>query len=103
MVQLDGAVSPPPTSMILSPVINRNNRLKRLLDRCAEIIFNNEKRISKMRRCSIRQCRRGRAVTGPFNRPLNPCQTSEGKQDASGRTCWQASGLLRRRLRGWPD
>src|SRR3982074_2488168 len=53
-------------------VINRNNRLKRLIDLGApEIIVKNEKRI--LQEAVDELCdsvRRGRAVTGPGNRPL---------------------------------
>src|SRR5699024_7562451 len=53
-------------------VINRNNRLKRLLDLGApEIIVNNEKRMLQETVGSLfDNGRRGRPVTGPGNRPL---------------------------------
>ena len=53
-------------------VINRNNRLKRLLDLGApEIIVNNEKRmLQESVDALFDNGRRGRPVTGPGNRPL---------------------------------
>ena len=53
-------------------VINRNNRLKRLIDLGApEIIVNNEKRmLQEAVDALFDNGRRGRAVTGPGNRPL---------------------------------
>ena len=53
-------------------VINRNNRLKRLLDlQAPEIIVNNEKRmLQEAVDALFDNGRRGRPVTGPGNRPL---------------------------------
>ena len=64
-------------------VINRNNRLKRLLDLGApEIIINNEKRMLQEAVDSLfDNGRRGRPVTGPGNRPLKSISDMlKGKQ-----------------------
>jgi DNA-directed RNA polymerase subunit beta' len=64
-------------------VINRNNRLKRLLDLGApEIIVNNEKRMLQEAVDSLfDNGRRGRPVTGPGNRPLKSLSDMlKGKQ-----------------------
>src|SRR5674476_564321 len=64
-------------------VINRNNRLRRLLDLGApEIIVNNEKRmLQEAVDALIDNGRRGRAVTGPGNRPLKSLSDMiKGKQ-----------------------
>src|SRR4051812_11768165 len=64
-------------------VINRNNRLKRLLDLGApEIIVNNEKRmLQEAVDALFDNGRRGRAVTGPGNRPLKSLSDMlKGKQ-----------------------
>ena len=64
-------------------VINRNNRLKRLLDLGApEIIVNNEKRMLQEAVDSLfDNGRRGRPVTGPGNRPLKSISDMlKGKQ-----------------------
>src|SRR6202035_4662472 len=64
-------------------VINRNNRLKRLLDLGApEIIVNNEKRMLQEAVESLfDNGRRGRPVTGPGNRPLKSLSDMlKGKQ-----------------------
>src|SRR5699024_6477989 len=73
MVQLDGgrfATSAP--NDLYRRVINRNNRLKRMLDLGApEIIVNNEKRmLQESVDALFDNGRRGRPVTGPGNRPL---------------------------------
>ena len=63
--------------------INRNNRLKRLLDLGApEIIVNNEKRmLQEAVDALFDNGRRGRAVTGPGNRPLKSLSDMlKGKQ-----------------------
>src|SRR4029078_8700830 len=73
MVQLDGArFAPSDLHDLYRRVINRNNRLKRLLDLGApEIIVNNEKRmLQEAVDALFDNGRRGRAVTGPGNRPL---------------------------------
>ena len=64
-------------------VINRNNRLKRLLDLDApEIIVRNEKRmLQEAVDALIDNGRRGRPVTGPSNRPLKSLSDMlKGKQ-----------------------
>jgi len=64
-------------------VINRNNRLKRLLDLGApEIIVNNEKRmLQEAVDALFDNGRRGRSVTGPGNRPLKSLSDMlKGKQ-----------------------
>ena len=64
-------------------VINRNNRLKRLLDLGApEIIVKNEKRmLQEAVDALIDNGRRGRPVTGPNNRPLKSLSDMhKGKQ-----------------------
>src|SRR6202795_1122514 len=64
-------------------VINRNNRLKRLLDLGApEIIINNEKRmLQEAVDALFDNGRRGRPVTGPGNRPLKSLSDMlKGKQ-----------------------
>jgi DNA-directed RNA polymerase subunit beta' len=64
-------------------VINRNNRLKRLIDLGApEIIVNNEKRmLQEAVDALFDNGRRGRAVTGPGNRPLKSLSDMlKGKQ-----------------------
>ncbi|MGX7107365.1 DNA-directed RNA polymerase subunit beta' [Hutsoniella sourekii] len=73
MVQLDGGrFATSDLNDLYRRVINRNNRLKRLLDLGApEIIVQNEKRMLQEAVDSlIDNGRRGRAVTGPGNRPL---------------------------------
>lgn len=73
MVQLDGGrFATSDLNDLYRRVINRNNRLKRLLDLGApEIIVNNEKRMLQEAVDSLfDNGRRGRPVTGPGNRPL---------------------------------
>jgi len=84
MVQLDGGrFATSDLNDLYRRVINRNNRLKRLLDLGApEIIVNNEKR---MRQEAVDALfdngRRGRPVTGPGNRPLKSLSDMlKGKQ-----------------------
>ena len=78
------AGSRPPTSTTSTVAsINRNNRLKRLLDLGApEIIVNNEKRMLQEAVDSLfDNGRRGRPVTGPGNRPLKSLSDMlKGKQ-----------------------
>ena len=72
MVQLDGGrFATSDLNDLYRRVINRNNRLKRLLDLGApEIIVNNEKRmLQEAVDALFDNGRRGRAVTGPGNRP----------------------------------
>jgi len=71
-------------------VINRNNRLKRLMDlKAPEIIIRNEKRmLQEAVDALFDNGRRGRIITGPNNRPLKSLSdTLKGKQAASARTC----------------
>jgi DNA-directed RNA polymerase subunit beta' len=73
MVQLDGGrFATSDLNDLYRRVINRNNRLKRLLDLGAPgIIVQNEKRIlQEAVDALIDNGRRGRPVTGPGNRPL---------------------------------
>src|SRR5216117_2094931 len=72
MVQLDGGrFATSDLNDLYRRVINRNNRLKRLLDLGApEIIVNNEKRmLQEAVDALFDNGRRGRPVTGPGNRP----------------------------------
>jgi len=73
MVQLDGGrFATSDLNDLYRRVINRNNRLKRLLDLGApDIIVQNEKRMQQEAvDALIDNGRRGRPVTGPGNRPL---------------------------------
>ncbi len=73
MVQLDGGrFATSDLNDLYRRVINRNNRLKRLLDLNApDIIVRNEKRmLQEAVDALIDNGRRGRPVTGPGNRPL---------------------------------
>ena len=73
MVQLDGGrFATSDLNDLYRRVINRNNRLKRLLDLGApSIIVQNEKRmLQEAVDALIDNGRRGRPVTGPGNRPL---------------------------------
>ncbi len=84
MVQLDGGrFATSDLNDLYRRVINRNNRLKRLLDLGApEIIVRNEKRMLQEAVDSlIDNGRRGRPVTGPGNRPLKSLSDMlKGKQ-----------------------
>ena len=84
MVQLDGGrFATSDRNDLYRRVINRNNRLKRLLDLGApEIIVNNEKRMLQEAVDSLfDNGRRGRPVTGPGNRPLKSLSDMlKGKQ-----------------------
>ena len=84
MVQLDGGrFATSDLNDLYRRVINRNNRLKRLLDLGApEIIVNNEKRMLQEAVDSLfDNGRRGRPVTGPGNRPLKSlADMLKGKQ-----------------------
>jgi DNA-directed RNA polymerase subunit beta' len=73
MVQLDGGrFATSDMNDLYRRVINRNNRLKRLLDlEAPDIIVRNEKRmLQEAVDALIDNGRRGRPVTGPGNRPL---------------------------------
>jgi DNA-directed RNA polymerase subunit beta' len=94
MVQLDGGrFATSDLNDLYRRVINRNNRLKRLLDLGApEIIVNNEKRMLQEAVDSLfDNGRRGRPVTGPGNR-------SRASRVASARTC-SASAWTTRAVR----
>ena len=91
MVQLDGGrFATSDLNDLYRRVINRNNRLKRLLDLGApEIIVNNEKRMLQVAVDSLfDNGRRGRPVTGPGNRPLKSisiicCSCSSRRRSSS--------------------
>ena len=84
MVQLDGGrFATSDLNDLYRRVINRNNRLKRLLDLGApEIIIRNEKRmLQESVDALIDNGRRGRPVTGANNRPLKSLSDMlKGKQ-----------------------
>ena len=84
MVQLDGGrFATSDLTDLYRRVINRNNRLKRLLDLGApDIIVRNEKRmLQEAVDALIDNGRRGRPVTGPSNRPLKSLSDMlKGKQ-----------------------
>jgi DNA-directed RNA polymerase subunit beta' len=88
-------------------VINRNNRLKRLLDLNApDIIVRNEKRmLQESVDALLDNGRRGRAITGSNKRPLKSlADMIKGKQGRFRRTC-SASASTTRAFghRGRPD
>lgn len=84
MVQLDGGrFATSDLNDLYRRVINRNNRLKRLLDlQAPDIIVRNEKRmLQEAVDALIDNGRRGRPVTGPGNRPLKSLSDMlKGKQ-----------------------
>ena len=84
MVQLDGGrFATSDLNDLYRRVINRNNRLKRLIDLNApDIIVRNEKRmLQEAVDALIDNGRRGRPVTGPNNRPLKSLSDMlKGKQ-----------------------
>ncbi|MBZ4669561.1 MAG: rpoC, partial [Defluviitaleaceae bacterium] len=84
MIQLDGGrFATSDLNDLYRRVINRNNRLKRLLDLGApNIIVRNEKRmLQEAVDALIDNGRRGRPVTGPGNRPLKSLSDMlKGKQ-----------------------
>ena len=118
MVQLDGGrFATSDLNDLYRRVINRNNRLKRLLDLGApEIIVNNEKRmLQEAVDALFDNGRRGRPVTGPGNRPLKSLSDMlKGKQgrfrqnllgkrvDYSGRSVIVAGPTLRLQQCGLP-
>ncbi len=118
MVQLDGGrFATSDLNDLYRRVINRNNRLKRLLDLGApEIIVNNEKRmLQEAVDALFDNGRRGRPVTGPGNRPLKSLSDMlKGKQgrfrqnllgkrvDYSGRSVIVAGPHLRLNQCGLP-
>ena len=84
MVQLDGGrFATSDLNDLYRRVINRNNRLKKLLDQAApDIIVNNEKRmLQEAVDALFDNGRRGRPVVGPGNRPLKSiADMLKGKQ-----------------------
>ncbi len=118
MVQLDGGrFATSDLNDLYRRVINRNNRLKRLLDLGApEIIVNNEKRmLQEAVDALFDNGRRGRPVTGPGNRPLKSLSDMlKGKQgrfrqnllgkrvDYSGRSVIVAGPMLKLHQCGLP-
>ena len=118
MVQLDGGrFATSDLNDLYRRVINRNNRLRRLLDLGApEIIVNNEKRmLQEASDALFDNGRRGRPVTGPGNRPLKSLSDMlKGKQgrfrqnllgkrvDYSGRSVIVAGPTLRLQQCGLP-
>lgn len=84
MVQLDGGrFATSDLNDLYRRVINRNNRLKRLLElQAPDIIVRNEKRmLQEAVDALIDNGRRGRPVTGPGNRPLKSLSDMlKGKQ-----------------------
>ncbi len=84
MVQLDGGrFATSDLNDLYRRVINRNNRLRRLMElRAPEIIIRNEKRmLQEAVDAHIDNVRRGRPVTGPSNRPLKSLsEMLRGKQ-----------------------
>jgi len=118
MVQLDGGrFATSDLNDLYRRVINRNNRLKRLLDLGApEIIVNNEKRmLQEAVDALFDNGRRGRPVTGPGNRPLKSLSDMlKGKQgrfrqnllgkrvDYSGRSVIVVGPLLKLHQCGLP-
>ena len=84
MVQLDGGrFATSDLNDLYRRVINRNNRLKRLLElEAPDIIIRNEKRmLQEAVDALIDNGRRGRPVTGPNNRPLKSLSDMlKGKQ-----------------------
>ena len=92
MVQLDGGrFAASDLNDLYRRVINRNNRLKRLLDLDAPaIIVNNEKRmLQESVDALFDNGRRGRPVTGRGGRPLKSLADvpSRASRAASARTC----------------
>jgi len=118
MVQLEGGrFATSDLNDLYRRVINRNNRLRRLLDLTApEIIVNNEKRmLQEAVDALFDNGRRGRPVTGPGNRPLKSLSDMlKGKQgrfrqnllgkrvDYSGRSVIVAGPTLRLHQCGLP-
>ena len=69
-------------------VINRNNRLKRLLDLAADIIVRNEKRmLQEAVDALLDNGRRGRAITGTNKRPLKSLAVHQVCKAGSDKTC----------------
>ncbi len=82
MVQLDGGrFATSDLNDLYRRVINRNNRLKRLMELNApDIIVRNEKRmLQEAVDALIDNGRRGRAVTGANGRRSSPCPIPQGQ------------------------
>jgi DNA-directed RNA polymerase subunit beta' len=78
-------------------VINRNNRLRRLIElRAPDIIIRNEKRmLQEAVDALFDNGRRGRAITGANKRPLKSlADMLKGKQGASVRTSWASASTI---------
>ena len=100
MVQLEGGrFATSDLNDLYRRVINRNNRLKRLLELGApDIIVRNEKRmLQEAVDALIDNGRRGRAVTGPGSRPLKSLSRSAARQ--AGPFPPEPAGQARRLLR----
>ena len=95
------AVVSPPADLndLYRRVINRNNRLKRMLEMGApDIIVRNEKRmLQEAVDALIDNGRRGRPVTGAGGRTLKSSVRSRcaASRDASVRTCWASASTIR--------
>ena len=105
MVQLDGGrFATSDLNDLYRRVINRNNRLKRLLDLGApEIIVNNEKRmLQEAVDALFDNGRRGRPVTGPGNRPLKSLSDMlKGKQGRFRQNLLGNAWIIRAVLSSW--
>ena len=107
MVQLDGGrFATSDLNDLYRRVINRNNRLKRLLDLGApEIIVNNEKRmLQEAVDALFDNGRRGRPGHGPGQpRRSSRCPTcSRASRAASARTCSASASTTRAARSSWP-
>ncbi len=95
MVQLDGGrFATADLNDLYRRVINRNNRLKRMLEMGApDIIVRNEKRmLQEAVDALIDNGRRGRPVTGAGGRQLRACPTScAASRAVSARTSWASA------------
>ena len=99
MVPLDGGrYATSDLNDLYRRVINRNNRLKRMLElEAPDIIVRNEKRmLQEAVDALIDNGRHGRPVTGPNNRAFKSLSDMlKGKQDASVRTFWVRESTIR--------
>jgi len=86
-------------------VINRNNRLKKLMDLHApEVIVRNEKRmLQEAVDALFDNGRRGRVLRGANNRPLKSLSdTLKGKQGRlPPETCWASASITRADRLSW--
>ena len=99
MVQLDGGrFATADLNDLYRRVINRNNRLKRMLEMGApDIIVRNEKRmLQEAVDALIDNGRRGRPVTGAGGPPAQvACPTCcAASRAASARTCWASAWTI---------